>query len=482
MNQFEIKPKCILVGKTNVGKSTLFNCLSNKKISIAHLTPGATRDCITRDANFLGNDIVVVDSGGIEQEGHNDNPFQSLVSKRVADFISEQASIVLFVVSAKDGISSADMQIASMLRKVGKPVIAVVNKVDHEKNHVNAVDCLRFGFDEPVFVSAAQKNGLNDLRLRVLEQLGLKPRAYTPQTHLSLVVDSEFEQDDDEEAEGNEGDFDPAKLNLAVVGKPNSGKSTFVNAILNEDRVMTSEMPGTTVDAVDTYLSYAGKDICLIDTAGIRRQRSISEEVEKMAVARSLCAVDRSNVAIMMISAKEGISEQDKKIAGIIFEKKKACVLAINKWDEETSTESTKEKFIEEVKFHLPFFNYAPVVFLSAKYGYRVFDAIDIALRLAPRYNRRINTSKLCRALEKAQEAHRPPAVMGRPLKMFFATQIDTAPPTFAISCSKPDLVNYSYKRYLTNYFRKNLDLDEIPIRLVFRAKDAANAFKRDAR
>lgn len=473
MSPFEIKHKCILVGKTNVGKSTLFNCLSNKKISIAHCTPGATRDCVTRDAQFMGNDIVVVDSGGIEREGHADNPFQGLVSKRVTDYITEQASIVLFVVSAKDGITVADMEIASMLRKTGKPVIAVVNKVDHENNLVNAVDCVRFGFDEPVFVSAAQKNGLNDLRMKVLEVLNLKPKSMN--SHLSLVCHA-----DEDDEEGFENKFDPSKLNLAVVGKPNSGKSTFVNAILNEDRVMTSEMPGTTVDAIDTFFSYAGKEICLIDTAGIRRQRSINEEVEKMAVARSLCAVDRSNVAIMMINAKEGVTEQDKKIAGIIFEKKKACVLAINKWDEETTNETTKEKFIEEVKFHLPFFAYAPVVFLSAKYGYRVFDAIDIALRLAPRFNKRINTSKLNRALERALEAHPAPAVMGRPLKMYFATQIDTAPPTFAISCSKPNEVNYSYKRYLTNYFRKNLDLEEIPLRLVFRSKTDANAFKRD--
>ncbi len=469
MNLLDIKPKCILVGKTNVGKSTLFNCLSNKKISIAHLTPGATRDCIMREANFLGNEITVVDSGGLLHEGEGENPFQSLVSQRVVDFIRDKASVVLFVVSAKDGISAADMEIASLLRKMGKPVIPVVNKVDHENNHINAFDCLRFGFEEPVLVSAAQKIGLNDVRRAVLEKLDLRPQSTPLEPTLSLIVNDEEEEFFEEE---EEGEVDLTKINLAVVGRPNSGKSTFVNAILNEDRVMTSEMPGTTVDAVDTYLSYAGKDICLIDTAGIRRQRSISEEVEKMAVARSLCAVDRSNVAIMMISAHEGVSDQDKKIAGIIFEKKKACVIAVNKWDEDVKDESTKEKFIEEIKFHLPFIAYAPIVFLSAKYGYRVFDAIDIALRLAPRFNKRINTSKLNRALEKAQDAHPAPAAMGRRLKMYFATQIDTAPPTFAISCTKPEAVNYSYKRYLTNYFRKNLDLDEVPIRLVFRTRE----------
>ncbi|MCA9507501.1 MAG: ribosome biogenesis GTPase Der [Myxococcales bacterium] len=472
MSLFEIKHKCILVGKTNVGKSTLFNCLSDKKISIAHGTPGATRDCIMRDAQFFGHQITVVDSGGLEHESHVDNPFQSLVSKRVDNFISQQASVILFVVSAKDGITAADMEVASMLRKTGKPVIAVINKVDHKNNLVNALDCLRFGFEQPVFVSAAQKIGLEELKLKVLEKLKLKPRSSSAR-HLSLVLSEEPEQ--------VKRHFDPSKLSLAVVGRPNGGKSTFVNAILNEDRVMTSEIPGTTVDAIDTYFSYAGKEICLIDTAGIRRQRSIDEEVEKMAVARSLCAVDRSDVAIMMISAKEGVTEQDKKIAGIIFEKKKACILAINKWDEQTSSETSKTKFIEEVKFHLPFFAYVPVVFLSAKYGHHVFDAIDIAFKLAPRFNKRINTSQLNRALERALEAHQPPSVMGRPLKMYFATQIDTAPPTFAISCSKPREVNYSYKRYLTNYFRKNLDLGEIPLRLVFRSKSDANAFKRDA-
>lgn len=471
MNFLDIKPNCILVGKTNVGKSTLFNCLSNKKISIAHLTPGATRDCIMRDAYFFGNEITVVDSGGLLHEGEDENPFQELVSKRVVDFINDKASVVLFVVSAKDGISAADMEIATMLRKLNKPVIPVINKVDHENNRVSAFDCLRFGFEEPVFVSAAQKSGLNDLRHAVLDKLGLRSKSAPSEPLLSLVSNVLEIEDEDEEFL-DESEVDLTKINLSVVGRPNSGKSTFVNAILNEDRVMTSEIPGTTVDAVDTYLSYAGKDICLIDTAGIRRQRSISEEVEKMAVARSLCAVDRSTVAIMMISAQEGVSEQDKKIAGIIFEKKKACVLAVNKWDEDVKDESSKEKFIEEVRFHLPFLGYAPVVFLSAKYGHRVFDAIDIALRIAPRFNKRINTSKINRALEKAQEAHQAPSVMGRRLKMYFATQIATAPPTFVISCSRPEAVNYSYKRYLTNYFRKNLDLDEVPIRLVFRTKE----------
>ncbi len=466
MNVF-VKPKCILVGKTNVGKSTLFNRLSNRKISIAHETPGATRDCITRDTEFYGHHVTMVDSGGIDQS--LEGPFQDMVSQRVADFISEQADLVIFVVSAKDGITIQDIEIAHMLRKLGKPVLAVVNKVDHENNNANALSCMRFGFNEPLMVSASQVSGLRELKERICQDLGLVT-AVKESNHLQLIsVDEESEES-----------YDPSKVNLAVVGKPNSGKSTFVNAILNEDRVMTSDIPGTTVDAVDTFLTYAGKDICLIDTAGIRRQRSIYEEVEKMAVARALCAVDRADVAILMINAKEGVSEQDKKIAGIIFEKKKACVLAINQWDEDITKESSKDKFTDHLRFHLPFFAYAPVVFLSAKYGRDVFDVIDIALKLFPRFNRRINTSKLNRSLEKAQLAHPAPVVMGRRIKMFFATQIDTAPPTFAISCSKPAEIHFSYKRYLTNHFRTDLDLAEVPIRLVFRNKSDAEAFKHD--
>ncbi len=251
----------------------------------------------------------------------------------MADFVTQKAHAVLFIVSAKDGISAQDHEIASMLRRIGKPVILVVNKVDHENNTQNAFDCLRFGFAEPLLVSAAQKLGLTELKTRILKELELEPKnLVSPEHNLQLITCDEHEEFEDEEyseahdeevEEFKQRAFDPQKISLAVVGRPNSGKSTLVNTLLNEDRVMTSEKPGTTVDAIDTYFNYCGKEICLIDTAGIRRQRSISEEVEKMAVARALCAVDRSNVAIMLINAQEGVTEQDKKIAGIIFEKKR---------------------------------------------------------------------------------------------------------------------------------------------------------------
>lgn len=465
MNFKKPKPHIVLVGKTNVGKSTLFNRLANKRISIAHNTPGATRDCITRDADLLGHSIVVADSGGLEKEEER-RPFQHLVTERVRDYVVNKASLVLFVVSAKDGISAQDEEIAEMLRRSGKPIIPVINKVDHENNHTQAFDCARFGLADALLVSAAQKIGLNELKVRILDELGLKP-IFAPESECHLELVDEVEEE-----------ADSSKLNLAVVGKPNSGKSTFVNALLNEDRVMTSPLPGTTVDAVDTDLSYSGNEICLIDTAGIRRQRSIEEEVEKMAVARTLCAVDRSDVTIMMISAQDGISEQDQKIAGLIFEKKKACILAINKWDEEVESESTKQKFIEDIKFQLPFFSFVPVVFLSAKYKENIFDAINVALRLAPRFKQRINTSKLNRSLEKAVAAHAPPLVLGRRIKMNFVTQVGTAPPTFAISCSKPNEVHFSYLRYLMNFFRNDLDLAEVPIRLILKSKSDSNAFR----
>ncbi len=478
MNGLFVKPNIILVGKTNVGKSTLFNRLAHKRISITHKTPGATRDCITKDADFCGHPVVVVDSGGIEREDTVTNPFQGLVSQRVFDFANDRASVILFVVSAKEGISVADHEIAKMLRKNNKPVILVVNKVDDEAHHVQAFDCLRFGYANPVFVSAAQNRGINDLRERVIAELGLAPKniSASDEPSLQLIVD---DSDEDEE-DAAEYESDPKKVNICVVGKPNSGKSTFVNALLNEDRVMVSELAGTTVDAVDTDLFYAGRDICLVDTAGIRRQRSINEEVEKMAVARSLCAIDRAHVAIFMVSATEGISEQDQKIAGIIFEKKKPCIIAINKWDEETRAEGSREKFLDDVRFHLPFLAYAPVVFLSAKYGHQIFDSIDKALRLACGYQAKINTSKLNRSLEKAQVQHPPPVFMGKRLKMYFATQIAHSPPTFSISCSQPSGFHFSYKRYLTNFFRTDLKLGEIPVRLVFRKKGDKEAFSRE--
>lgn len=482
------KPHVILVGKTNVGKSTLFNRLANKRISIAHKTPGATRDCITKDADFLGHGVVVVDSGGIEREDTVDNPFQGLVSQRVFDFAMEKASVILFVVSAKDGITIADHEIAKLLRKTNKPVILVVNKVDDPSHEIQALDCLRFGFADPVFVSAAQVQGLTALRTRVLDDIGLKPLVYQApeedaEPALQLIVDDNLDDEDYDDADLDEEDDGEAtkKTSICVVGKPNAGKSTLVNALLNEDRVMVSEIAGTTVDAVDTDLFYAGREICLVDTAGIRRQRSIDEEVEKMAVARTLCAIDRSHVSILLISATDGITEQDQKIAGIILEKKKPCIIAVNKWDEDMSRETRKDKFLDDLKFNLPFLTYAPVVFLSAKYGQNIFDAIDKALYLAKGYSARIGTSKLNRAIERAQAQHPPPIHMGRRLKLFFGTQVATSPPTFAISCSRPEGIQVSYKRYLVNFLRTDLELGEIPLRLTFRKKGEKDPFNREA-
>lgn len=468
MNRIMAKPLAVLVGRTNVGKTTLFNRLADKTLNIAHATPGATRDCITKDVDFLGQGVVIADSGGLEHKDSK-NPFQSLVKERVLNFIQEKAHLILFVVSGKEGINAEDEEIAKYLHKLGKPVVMVVNKVDHENHRADALGCLRFGFKDPVMVSAAQNLGFNELKERVLQALDLKPKPGQEGPIALTLLKS-----DDENVENE-------IIKISVLGKPNSGKSTFVNTLLNEDKVMVSDIPGTTVDAIDTDFFYAGQEICLIDTAGIRKQRSIYEEVEKMAVARSLCALDRSQVAILMISAEEGISEQDQKIAGFIFEKKKACVIVINKWDEEILATGKKEKLLDDIKFHLSFLAYAPVVFCSAKYGHKVFDVLDRALLLAPRFKRQINTSKLNRSLNKALEQHPPPVIMGRRLRMYFAAQIDHSPPTFLISCSKPQAIHFSYKRYLTNFFRDDLGLSEIPLRLIFRSKSNKEPFNREA-
>jgi GTPase len=474
MNRLIAKPCVVLVGKPNVGKSTLFNRLSNKRISIAHETPGATRDCIIREADFFGTEVLMADSGGLESHDET-HRFKDLIKSRVVDFITNKASLVLFVVSAKDGVSPSDHEIAEMLRRVGKPVLLVINKVDHENNLINAYECVRFGFSDPIMVSAAQHVGLTNLKEKILLALGLK--TYEDRPSLKLVVGQEEEEVD--EGDEDTPDLPNDKLSICVIGKPNSGKSTFVNAMLNEDRVMVSEIPGTTVDAVDTELTYAGKEICLIDTAGIRRKSAIEEEVEKMAVARALCALDRSLIAILMINGKEGVSEQDQKIAGIISEKKKACIIAVNQWDEDLKADAKKDVFLDKLRFELPFLTYVPVVFLSAKYGYQLFDAFDLALKLAPRYQRRTNTSKLNRSLEKAVSLHQPPMHMGRRPKMNFITQIDHSPPTFVISCSRPKDIDVSYKRYLANFFRDDLDLGAVPLRLIFRDKTDREPFNR---
>ncbi len=452
MNELIIKPNIILVGKPNVGKSTLFNRFSAMKISIAHETRGATRDCIYRDADFLGHDVTVIDSGGLFNEDAK-NPFNNLVTARVLDFIKEKASIVLFLVSAKDGVTSQDQEIAEVLRRSQKPVILVISKVDVEQNLIHGTDCFTFGFKDIVGISAAQNRGITELKEQIIAKLNLNNSPKSPK--MALLPDEDH------------------IVKVAIVGRPNAGKSTFVNSILNEDRVMTSEIAGTTLDAIDTSLEYGGKDIILIDTAGIRRQRSISEEIEKMAVAKSLCAMDRADVAIFMLSAEDGVTEQDQKVAGMIFSKKKACIIAVNKWDDEGLEERNKNVFLDKLRFELPFLAFAPVLFISAKKGKDIFKILDLAIKIAPRFKCRINTSKLNRTLEKAQEAHPAPMESGKRIKMFFATQVDTSPPTFTISCNMPNKIHFSYERYLSNYFRKELQLNEIPIKLIFKKKSS---------
>lgn len=452
MNELIIKPNIILVGKTNVGKSTLFNRFSQMRISIAHETKGATRDCIYRDTDFCGHDVTVVDSGGLFNEDPK-NPFNELVTARVFDFINEKASVVLFMVSAKDGITNQDQEIAKLLRKLQKPIILVINKIDDEKNIAKGSDCFSFGFKDIVQISAAQNHGLLELKEMILSKLDLTEANRVPK--LSLLS-----QEDD-------------SIKVAIVGRPNAGKSTLVNSILNEDRVMTSSIPGTTLDAIDTSLEYGNKNVVLIDTAGIRRQRSICAEIEKMAVSKSLCAIDRADIAVFMLSASDGVTEQDQKVAGMIFAKKKACIVAVNKWDDEGLIERKKNTFLDKLHFELPFLSFAPVIFVSAKEGKDTFKILDLALKIVPKYKGRINTSRLNRALEKAQEAHPAPVENGRRIKMFFATQVDTAPPTFTISCNMPHKIHFSYERYLSNYFRKELELNEIPIKLIFKKKSS---------
>lgn len=462
------EPAVILVGRTNVGKSSLFNCLSDKNISIAHKTPGATRDCIARDTSILGHKIKIVDSGGLEKDDGK-NPFQSLIEERVCNFILSKAQLVLMVVSAKDGLTQQDRDIAKIVRKFGKKTLLVVNKVDSEGLKLNALDFLGLGFKEQIFVSAAQKQGLQELREAIIDALELN----SGNEDLNLISSLQLLSFDEE------GKKESEPVNVSVIGKTNAGKSTFVNAILNDDVLMTSEVAGTTLDAVDTHLTYGGRKITLVDTAGIRRQKSVHEEIEKMAIARTLCAIDRSEVCVLMISAQDGITEQDQKIAGFIFDKKKAAIIAVNKWDEEVLDEKKQKEFLESIRFNLSFLSFAPVIFLSAKYGKKIFDVMDLAIRLSDRFKKKINTSKLNRSLEKAAESHPPPVYMGQRLKMYFINQVHNCPPTFSISCSKPEGFHFSYKRYLTNFFRQDLGLKETPIRLLFNRKNPIQRYEK---
>ena len=433
-----MKPLVAIVGRPNVGKSTLFNRIVGRRIAIIEDTPGVTRDRIYGDAEWLTHNFTVIDTGGIEPD--SDDVILAQM-RRQAQLAIETSHVIIFVVDGREGLTAADMEVAEMLRRCKKPIVLCVNKVDHIKYEDTAYDFYSLGIGEPITISAGQGLGVGDLLDEVCK--------YFPAI---------------EEDEGKEA------ISIAVVGKPNVGKSSLVNALLGQERTIVSNIPGTTRDAIDTPFTYNEKDYVLIDTAGIRRKRAVGDEnVERYSVIRSLAAIRRCDVALIVVDAEQGLSEQDVRIAGYVHEEGKASVLIINKWDLIEKDTHTVEKFKKDMINDLAFMSYVPMLFISAKTGQRVQRVMEQANAVLEQANTRITTGVLNDVIGEAVTMSEPPFVKGRRLRVYYCTQASVAPPTFIIFVNDAELMHFSYKRYLENYIRKSFKLDSVPIRLIIR-------------
>ena len=433
-----MKPLVAIVGRPNVGKSTLFNRIVGRRIAIIEDTPGVTRDRIYGDAEWLTHNFTVIDTGGIEPD--SDDVILAQM-RRQAQLAIETSHVIIFVVDGREGLTAADMEVAEMLRRCKKPIVLCVNKVDHVKYEDTAYDFYSLGIGEPITISAGQGLGVGDLLDEVCK--------YFPA----------IEADEGKEA-----------ISIAVVGKPNVGKSSLVNALLGQERTIVSNIPGTTRDAIDTPFTYNEKDYVLIDTAGIRRKRAVGDEnVERYSVIRSLAAIRRCDVALIVVDAEQGLSEQDVRIAGYVHEEGKASVLIVNKWDIIEKDTHTVEKFKKDMINDLAFMSYVPMLFISAKTGQRVHRVMEQANAVLEQANTRITTGVLNDVIGEAVTMSEPPFVKGRRLRVYYCTQASVAPPTFIIFVNDAELMHFSYKRYLENYIRKSFKLDSVPIRLIIR-------------
>jgi GTP-binding protein len=430
-----------VVGRPNVGKSTFFNKVVGRRVAIVEDTPGVTRDRIYADVEWRGRSFTLIDTGGIDP-----NTSDALLSqtRRQAETAIETADLILFMVDARGGITSDDRDVADMLRRAAKPVLLVANKADTPGLDMESVDFFELGLDDPFPVSSTNMLGLGDLLDAILERLP-----------------------DAEEAGDGGGD---GTIHLAIVGKPNAGKSSLVNRLLGAERVMVSEVPGTTRDAIDSELTVDGQRFVLIDTAGIRRKRAVDEDsLERYSVLRAIAAIRRCDAAVLMIDAAAGVTEQDAKIAGLISEEGKALAIAVNKWDALEKETGTLEAYRRNVYEQLKFVSYAPTLFISARTGQRTGSVLETARTVYQQAHKRIATGVLNEAVNDAAAAMQPPAASGRRLRIYYATQPTVAPPTFLFFVNDETLAHFSYQRYLENQLRKAFGFEGTPVRLVFR-------------
>lgn len=430
-----------IVGRPNVGKSTLFNKLVGDRVSIVNNEPGVTRDRLYRNIEWLGKEFVLVDTGGLEPRSKD---FMLQKIKEQAYVAIDEADVVIFVVDGKAGITGLDEEIANILRKQDKKVIVAVNKIDnYMRDQSNILEFYGLGFETIIGISAEHKTNFGDM--------------------LDLVS-SKFTDNTNEVIE--EG------LKIAVLGRPNAGKSSFVNKILNKDRSIVSDIAGTTRDSIDSQFRYNSKPYTIIDTAGIRKKSKLEDNIEYYSVLRAVKAIDRADVCILILDSTELVTEQDKRVAGLIFEAKKPIIIAINKWDLVEKDNNTVKEFTEKVKAEMPFLDYAPIVTISALTGKRTLDVISQVEIINEEYNKKISTGILNQVLADMVAQNPVPTRKGRAVKINYATQVSVAPPKFVFFSNNPELVHFSYKRYIENKLREYFGYEGCPIDIVFNRKN----------
>lgn len=431
------KPIVAIVGRPNVGKSTLFNRIIGERIAIVEDVPGITRDRLYRETEWMDKPFLLVDTGGITS--NKNDPFNVKVYNQ-AQLAIEEADVIWFVVDAREGLHPLDQEIADILRKTQKPLILVGNKVD-TYNPALASDFYPLGFGPPILVSAEHALNLGDL----LDQ---------------TVAEFPVQQQEVEDAIG-----------VALIGRPNTGKSSLLNALLGEERVIVSPLPGTTRDAIDTPVQYGGTNYILVDTAGIRRKARVEEAVEYYSVLRAIRAVERADVALVVLDATDFLAEQDKKVAGIAHEAGKAVIIVVNKWDLVEKDDRTAKAFTEKIRAELSFLEYAPVLFVSAKTGQRVNKVLPEVFKVANEFTKRVPTRALNALLREALLRHQPPSHKGKQLKVYYATQVKVKPPTIQLWVNDPALMHFSFRRFLENQIRANFGFTGSPIHFLVRSR-----------
>jgi GTP-binding protein len=442
------KPIVALVGRPNVGKSTLFNRLIGERRAIVQNEPGTTRDRVYGSAEWVGVEFTVIDTGGLMDEdevGVRPDDTETYIAQQTRSQASAaitEADVIVFLVDTMTGPTAGDMEIADMLRRADKPTILASNKADSVNRRDLVYEFYELGLGEPIGISAYHGNGTGDLLDKVVENL---PDA-----------------EEEEETEGPK---------IAIVGRPNVGKSRLLNALLGQERSIVSDQPGTTRDSLDTQIEWEGQPITLIDTAGIRRRGRVEHGIERVSVMRSMRAIDRADVVLLLIDATEDFTAQDLHIAGYVEEQKKGLVVVVNKWDLIEKDSHTMEDYRARAARQLDFMSYAPVVFISAKLGQRVGQVLDAALAVIEERDKRVSTAQLNKVLKDAVAKHQPPSRPGKWVKFFYATQADTSPPTFLFFCNDPKAIHFSYRRYLENELRDAFGFSGTPLRLSFRSR-----------